>query len=394
MPKGEAKETFNESRSEDIKKDVKEEQQVTVSTNIAKSLSLETSSPHQWQWWSRFVAVVIWMNLAIAIFDKSYPTLQGLYAKYFPSTLNYYEPLHYQGIQSIDNYFIAFFGADFLIRTFAASYGKEGLSWGDTMLRRWYDIFLLLPIWRWLRIIPALVRSHQSRLFDMGRILSQVTHEPAAYLADRVSIFLLVRIVNQASESVKSGAAARMLFQPKDYIQVSNIDKADAILDRLLKLSIYKVLPRVQPELETVLHHNLDNIFRQSSVYQGILNLPGVDTLPANFVEELSSYLSQLTYDALTAYYSDTEGQLLVDRLTQDFKDSLLKELQEESTRNELQDLVSDLLEEVKLNYIQQTTEYDPTETLEEADQLQQQFEKKAAQENSAGANQESAVHK
>lgn len=253
------------------------------------------------------------------------------------------------------------------------------------MLRRWYDVFLLLPIWRWLRIIPALVRSHQSRLFNMGRILSQVTHEPAAYLADRVSVFLLVRLINQASESVKTGEAARMLFQPKDYIQVSNIDKADAILDRLIKLSIYKVVPRVQPELETVLHYNLDNAFKQSSFYQTILNLPGVDTLPDDFIEQLSTYLSQLTYDTLAAYYSDEEGRLLLDRLTQEFKDSLLEELQEETTRNELQTLISDLLEEVKLNYVQQTVEYDPTETLEEADQLQQQFEEdKASAEDSS----------
>lgn len=392
MQRDQEKKVFQESPSGEQQNSSDTKETLQISMDAAQSLPLATSESPQWQWWSRGVAVLIWINLAIAIFDKSYPTLQGLYAKYFPSIPNYYEPLHSQGIQSIDNYFIAFFGADFLIRTFAASYGKKGLNWGDTMLRRWYDIFLLLPIWRWLRIIPALVRSHQSRLFNMGRILSQVTHEPAAYLADRVSVFLLVRIVNQARESVKSGTAAQMLFQPKDYIQVSNINKADAILDRLLKLSIYKVLPRVQPELETVLHHNLDNILKQSSIYQSILNFPGVDTLPDDFIEQLSTSLSQLTYDALSSYYSDAEGRVLVDRLTQDFKDALLEELQEEATRKELQDLISDLLEEVKLNYIQQTTEYDPTETLEEADQLQQQFEEKAAEEKAALKNQESAA--
>ncbi len=366
FPAGNSQQNFQEVKS------------VKTPMGIANSLPTAADNPHPWQWWSRAVAVLIWINLAIVIFNKTYPALEGLYAKYLPFVIDYYEPLYRQGIQRIDNYFIVFFGIDFLVRTFAASYRKDELNWGDTMLRRWYDLFLILPFWRWLRIVPALVRSHQAQLFNMGRVLSQITHEPAAYISDRVSAFLLVRIVNQASESVKSGAAAKMLFQPKDYIQVSNIDKADAIFDRLLKLSIYKVLPRVQPELETVLRYNLDNVFKQSSVYQGVLDLPGVDTLPSDFVEQLSTYLSQMTYDVLSAYYSDTEGKLLVDRLTQDFKDALFNELQEESTRQELQNLVSDLLEEIKLNYIQQTAEYDPTETLEEADRLQQKFEEKS----------------
>lgn len=335
----------------------------------------EVSESPQWQWWSQIVALLIWLNLMIDVFDRSYPSLEGLYTQYLPSIADFYAPIHGQGLLYIDKYFIALFGLDFLVRTLVSSYRKQTVTWGDAMLRRWYDIFLLLPIWRWLRIIPALVRSHQSRLFNMARILSQITHEPAAYLADRVSVFLLVRLINQTRESVKSGEAAQFLFEPKKYIQVSKVNKAEAILDRLLKLSIYKVLPRVQPELEAVLHYNLDSAVKQSSFYQGLLNIPGVDTLPEDVIEQLSAYLAQFTYDTLATYYADTRGRELLDRLTQDFRTALQEELQDEATRIELQSLLSDLLEEIKVNYVQQSVDYNPEETLEEADQLQQQME-------------------
>lgn len=275
----------------------------------------------------------------------------------------------------IDLYFIIFFGVEFLIRTFLISRRRPDLTWGDAMWRRWYDALLLLPTWRWLRIIPVVARLHQSGLINLERVLAQVTHEPAAYLADRVSMFLMVRLINQTKDSIEQGDVSRALLQPEGYIQVSDINKVDAITNRLLELSIYKVLPQVQPDLEALLHHGLKESLQQSDLYQRLQQIPGFKGLPAEVTEQFANYLAQATYDILASSYADAEGRQLFDYLTQNFKQALSRELQDDATQRELKSLLSDLLEEVKLNYVQRSTEQNPEDTLEEADHLRQEME-------------------
>jgi hypothetical protein len=244
------------------------------------------------------------------------------------------------------------------------------VSWGDALLRRWYDGFLFLPHWRWLRIISVTVRLHQSRLVNMERALAQVTHEPASYLSDRVSKFLMVRLINQAQLSIQKGNAAQFLFEPKNYVQVSDINKVDAIADRLIQLSIYRVLPEVQPELEELLHHSLSEVIKRSDFYDTVRQLPGIGNLPSDAIEQLSEYLAQGTYDVLANVYADQEGRVLMEQLSQDFRRALKEQLQDDRTQQELQTLLSDLLEELKINYIQRSADESPEDTMDEVEQL------------------------
>jgi hypothetical protein len=271
----------------------------------------------------------------------------------------------------IDLFFGIFFALELLIRSFVTAQKQSGVSWGDVILRRWYDGLMVLPTWRWLRIIPVSVRLHQSGLINLERILAQITHEPAAYLADRTSVFLLVRLINQTKEAVETGAAARALLEPQDYIQVSDVNKLDAISDRILELSIYKVLPEVQPDVEILLRHSLREALQQSDFYQGLQKLPGLDVLPVDVTEQLADYLAQSVYEILLNSYSDAEGRELFENLAQNFKKTLSQELRNEETQSELQLLLSQLLEELKLNYVQNSQDKDATETMSEAEQLE-----------------------
>lgn len=271
----------------------------------------------------------------------------------------------------LDLGFLVLFIVDFLGRTWRYSRNQPSMNWGDAILRRWYDWPLLLPMWRWLRVMPTVVRLHQSGLVNLERMLAQLTHEPAAYLAHRVSTFLTVRLINQTQASIRQGDAAKLLFQPKDYIQVSNVNKVDAIADRLIQLIIYQVLPTVQPDLEVLLHHSLSTALKQSDVYESLQQIPGLGNLPDEATEQLSAYLAQATYEVLAHSYADLEGRALMERLSQDFKQALKVQLQNAATQQELQTLLSDLLEELKLNYIQRSVQLDPKQTMAEVDELE-----------------------
>jgi hypothetical protein len=81
------------------------------------------------------------------------------------------------------------------------------------VLRRWYEVFLVIPIWQGWRILPVLVRLHKSGLLNLDRVFAQVTYEPVAYLADTMSEYMMVRFINQAKSSIKQGDAAQVCWR-------------------------------------------------------------------------------------------------------------------------------------------------------------------------------------
>ncbi|MCT7979775.1 hypothetical protein [Laspinema olomoucense] len=272
----------------------------------------------------------------------------------------------------IDIFFIGLFGLEFLLRTFFMHRRITGLRWIDAMLRRWYDVLLFLPFWRGLRVIPVAVRLQQSQLVNFDRILVQMTHEPAAKLADRLSRFVMVRFINQAQDSIREGTAAQSLLNPQPAIDLNNVNEIEVITDRLLELTIYKVLPQIKPELEAVLHHSIEGAFKDSAIYQSLKAFPGFGNFPREFTEQMASNLAQTTVTVLESSYADVEGRLLFDRLSQEFNQAFRKALGDRQTQEEIQLLLTDFLEELKLNYVVKSNQSDPEATLAEMENLYQ----------------------
>ncbi|MEB3884584.1 hypothetical protein [Lyngbya sp. CCY1209] len=330
---------------------------------------LETSSTKRAfdQFWSRpYLGDVGWTD-AISFFDEKIRPLMAV---------SYYRDFDENGVPidyfwRIDLAFIILFAIDFAVKTLRMSWRHPGMNWWGAMLRRSYDIPLFLPFWRWLRVVPVFVRLHRSKIIDLEDILAAITHEPAAYLADRVSVFLVVRLLNQTQDAVNSGELARALLAPPDASPEAN--KIDRILDRIIQLSLYNVLPQVQPDLETLLHYSLKESLKQSDFYQTFQNIPGLESLPSSTIENLADYLSHATYTVLINSYSDVVGRELFDRLSQHFGEALKRELRQKSNQSELQGLISDILEELKLNYVQKSDEQDPELTMEEAETIRHQ---------------------
>ncbi len=323
-------------------------------------------------WWDQLVSLIIVVNVLLVFFDLSYLSLRHIYLHYSSGIVALYDPIADHGFWQIDRYFIGFFALEFVRTTFFLSRKRQDLTWRDAMLRRWYDAILLLPFWRWLRVIPALVRIHRSGLVNLERLLAQITHEPTAYLADRVSMFLLVRYMNQAQDSIKRGEVTRQLLQ-SDYIQVGDSKTLDTLIARLFSLTIDRVLPQVQPNLKVLLRQSLKTTLQNSDVYQGLHQIPGIEALPIEVTDQLADYLAESTATVLETSYTDPQNRYLLEQLTKDFKQSLRQALQDQAMQQELQMLVSDLLEELKINYIQRSADRDPEVTLHEVNQIQEE---------------------
>ena len=287
---------------------------------------------------------------------------------------NYYRHIDANGLYidnfwRIDRFFIIFFALEYLILTFWVAKNDSDLSWWDAMVRYWYDVLMLIPVWRWLRIIPVTVRIHKSGLFNLEKTIVQITHEPVAYLSQQVSLFVIVRFLNQGQEIVKDGTLANFLLSSARN-KVGETDKINVVLDRLISLTVYKVLPEVQPDLENLLRYSLKGALKESDVYQTLQSIPGIITLPQGAIEQLADYLAQAAYNVIIDSYTDAQGKIIFDSFRDNFAASLKTQLQDKNTQSEIEILLADLLEEWKLKYVKASQQRNPEATVAEANKI------------------------
>lgn len=291
---------------------------------------------------------------------------------------NYYRSIGING-KFVDNFwkidlpFIILFGLEFLINSFYISRKITGLTWLEAMLRRWYDIFLILPFWRWLRIIPVTIKLYKADLLNLEPVRAQVNRDFINNFAEEITEIVGIRLIDQAQASIKRGDIARWLFRPetrRPYVNINNINEVQAIASRLLQLTVYQVLPKIQPDIEALLDQNIKTVFNQSPVYRQLQNVPGINNLPNQLAENLAKDLSQSLYSTFTTILEDPVAAQLSNRLVQNFSKTLEAEVQKQHNLQEIQSLIVDLLEEIKINYVKNIAEEGVENTLNESEQI------------------------
>lgn len=269
----------------------------------------------------------------------------------------------------IDIWFIIPFTIDFLARTYYIHRTRIGLTWIEAMLWRWYDIFMLLPFWRLLRVIPVALRLHQAKLLNLEPVRLQVNRGLAANFAEELAEVIVIRVINQMQSSIRRGELRQLIAnkEARPYIDINNVNEVEAIATLLMKITVYQVLPKIQPDLEAILKHNIDKILQSSPAYRGLQQVPGLGTIPAQITENLVREISQAAYHTLTASLEDDPaGAELSKQLMEHFTQALGSEVQRQQTIQKIQSLLIDMLEEIKLNYVQNLSDGDLEQVLEE----------------------------
>jgi hypothetical protein len=273
----------------------------------------------------------------------------------------------------LDLPFVLIFAADFVTRVIKIKQYHPQLHWLEAILRRWYDLLLLLPFWRWLRVIPTAYRLHNTGLLNLEPIQAQAHRDFVIGFAVELIEMMGIQVIDQMQATIKRGGIVHWLLHPEarqPSIQVNPEDEVSAIATRVIKVSIYDVLPQVQTELEEILHHNITLTLNQFPVYQQLQQLPGFHQFPKQLTQNLVRLFSQVTYQTLMDSMEDRVGSKLTDRFSKKFRDTLEQELQKRHNLQEIQTLLIDLLEEVKLNYIRGIAEIGIDQLVEEAEQL------------------------
>ncbi|MEH2387940.1 MAG: hypothetical protein V7K14_19630 [Nostoc sp.] len=294
---------------------------------------------------------------------------------------NYYRQIGESGefvddFWMIDLPFVILFGIELLGHTFLIRREHPGFSWLEAVLWRWYDLFLLLPFWRTLRIIPVLVRLDQAQLLNLHSVRKQVNQGIVANFAEELTEIVVVRVINQVQGSIQQGELTRWLSQQENlrpYIDINNVNEVEAIAGLLVKTIVYQVLPEIQPAIVAILRHNIETVFHQVSVYRNLQNLPGVGHAQTQLSEQLATQITTNLYKTLLSAVEDPVGAKLTSQLVQSFSDALGSQIKEKHVLSEIQSLLFDFLEEIKLNYVQRLSQEDIDQIIEQTRQLRTQ---------------------
>lgn len=294
---------------------------------------------------------------------------------------NYYRKIGENGAPldkfwELDLVFITLFALEFLVRIFSIKRQHHHLSWLETVLWRWYDLFLLLPFWRWLRVIPVLVRLDQAQLLDFQVVRQQLHRGIIANLAGEITEIVVVRVINQIQGSIKRGELTGWLRQQENlrpYIHLNNANEVEAIANLFLNALIYQILPKIQPEIIAIIRYNIEKVCRQLPISNNLLTLPGVGQVQNQLSEQLATQITIELYSFLFAAAKDSRSAELISQLVKKFNTVLASEFQQKQINLEVQTLLAQFLEEIKLNYIQHLSQEDIEQIIDQTRQMRTQ---------------------
>ncbi|MCX7595670.1 MAG: hypothetical protein N2235_18310 [Fischerella sp.] len=262
----------------------------------------------------------------------------------------------------IDLPFMCIFAVDLAIRTYEIKRRYPFFSWLNAILWRWYDLFLLLPLWRWLRIIPLAIRLDQAELLNFKEIRQQIHLGFVSNFAEELTEIVVVRVINQIQDSIRRGDFVSWFLKRENlrpYIDINNVNEVEAIAAILVQTIIYQVLPKIQPELVAILQYNINGALERAPVYRNLKNFPGVTRMQTQLSEQLATQLTTNLYNALVNSVEDPVSAKLATQLVQRFSQALTGEIQKKHVSLELQSLLVDFFEEVKINYVKRLSQED-----------------------------------
>jgi hypothetical protein len=285
----------------------------------------------------------------IAFFDRQIRPLFDI--NYFREIGENGEPIDHFWL--IDLGFGSIFLLDLLLRLRRMRRQNPRLSWRSALIDRWYDLLLILPLVRPLRIISLMIRWHQARLINLDYIQHQLNTRFVNEFADELTQVVINQVLNQAQGAIKSGTATQLITTRllRPYVDLNDVNEVEAIAQIILEIAIYRVLPKIQPDLEEIVSNLVQKASIDSPAFQNLKLIPGFAEAPHQLIDQIVRQVSEALYLGLTKSLNDPQNGKLAKRLAENFIEALGAELQKGQTVSKLESLVVDMLAEMKASY-------------------------------------------
>jgi hypothetical protein len=271
---------------------------------------------------------------------------------------NYYRRLEESGnyvddFWQIDIIFISIFAGELLGRIYFVRRHNRHLSWQQIVIRRWYDLILLLPFFRFLRIIPVMIRLQQAKIIDLSLVNSELTQLLIGQVINELTAGVILQTLQQVQDAIRDGQITRVIrtYLNTPHVDLNNINEIEAFIELTLEIVVYRVIPKIRPDLEAILHHLFQKALSESPAYRNLQMLPGIGELPAQAIDRVVKEISASLYTALTKILEDPDSAKLSRRLAENFTQSIGTEMQRGQTTVKIESLLYDLIEEIKVTY-------------------------------------------
>jgi hypothetical protein len=271
---------------------------------------------------------------------------------------NYYRRLDESGnyvdlFWQIDSIFIGIFAVEFICRNFYLRRHNRNLSCQQAIVRRWYDLILLFPFARFLRLIPVLIRWHQSQLVNLGGIQSELNRLFVGQIVNELTDAVVIQVLHQTQSAVKEGQIARIVvgYLKQPYIDLNNVNEIEVLFQLILEILVYRIAPKVQPDLEAIFRYLFNKALSESPAYRSLKLIPGIGELPTLAIDRVIQEVSESIYTAMLKILEDPDSGKLSRRLAENLSESIGDEIQKGQTVIKIESLIYDLLEEVKITY-------------------------------------------
>ncbi len=314
----------------------------------ARLLSNDWLQQHPWQQERRF-----WQQQVLPLIDSCY--WRSIDENGHPTDhFWWYDLVLFQGL----------FVLDIGLRVIRLRRRLPGLGWRDALLRRWIDLPLLLPIWRWSRLLPVVERLSGAGLINIEPLRAVVSRAVVSLLALELFEVLALQLVDGTQSLIRSPQWPRWIRNLRSH-QRASLGDGDNWVELLRlwgPLVLGQVAPRLSPELQAVLSHALQQSFRG-----GVMGSQLSSQLSAAVVDSLLD-LSRSTGKRLSQ--PDTRQVELLQRFSDRFLDELGGALEAGGTLERSQQLLCSLLQDLKLTYLAQVNRAGIDALMEELDEL------------------------
>ncbi|MFM7087614.1 MAG: hypothetical protein ACKOXO_11575 [Cyanobium sp.] len=256
--------------------------------------------------------------------------------------------------------FQSVFAFDILLRLIRLRRRLSGLSWGQALLRRWTDLPLLLPFWRWLRLLPVLERLQSSGLISIEPLRAVISRGVVALLAVELFEVLALQLIDGLQGLIRSRRWPARLRALRSHQSVSGEGRELVQLLRIwAPLLLGRVAPRLAPELQGVLGHALQQSLQSTMVAPPLRRLQPLLQMEEGLSRQLAGGMVDSLID-LTRSTGERLGrrddqqlellQTVIDR----FWEELAQALEQGSALEQSQRLLCAFLEEFKRTYMSQ----------------------------------------
>ena len=273
--------------------------------------------------------------------------------------------------------FQSVFLLDILLRALRLRHKLPGLSWRDALLRRWMDLPLFLPFWRWLRLIPVLERLQSAGLINLEPLRAVISRGVVALLALELFEVLALQFLDGVQQQVRSKRWPMRLRALRSHQTVMSQEEREVVeLTRLwAPLLLGRVVPRLAPELRGVLGHAVQQSLQRTLVPAPLRQLQPLQEVEQGFSRQLAQGMVDSLLDLSRGAGArlgrrDDEQLRLLQHCIDRFWEELALVLEEGPALERSQELVCTALERLKRNYLSQVSRAGIQGLIDELDQL------------------------